>query len=50
MAPVWPCKERIKRFGPTDEIGVFELTGDGLKEVANPSELFLGERNAKFPS
>ncbi len=31
-------------FGPTDEIGVFEMTGTGLREVANPSELFLSER------
>jgi DNA repair protein RadA/Sms len=30
------------RFGPTDEIGVFEMTGKGLAEVANPSALFLG--------
>ena len=37
------------RFGPTDEIGVFEMTGSGLREVANPSELFLGERNAATP-
>ena len=37
------------RFGPTDEIGVFEMRGDGLKEVANPSELFLGERDAAAP-
>ncbi len=37
------------RFGPTDEIGVFEMTGCGLGEVANPSELFLGERNATTP-
>lgn len=29
------------RYGPTDEIGVFEMTGTGLIEVANPSELFL---------
>ncbi len=34
------------RFGPTDEIGVFEMTGTGLGEVANPSALFLGERTA----
>ena len=36
------------RFGPTDEIGVFEMTGLGLREVANPSELFLsqGDRGA----
>jgi DNA repair protein RadA/Sms len=32
------------RFGPTDEIGVFEMTDGGLKEVANPSALFLAER------
>jgi DNA repair protein RadA/Sms len=32
------------RFGPTDEIGVFEMTGTGLREVPNPSELFLSER------
>jgi DNA repair protein RadA/Sms len=31
-------------FGPTDEIGVFEMTGSGLIEVANPSALFLAER------
>jgi DNA repair protein RadA/Sms len=32
------------RFGSTNEIGVFEMKGDGLREVANPSELFLSER------
>ncbi|HYE57468.1 MAG TPA: DNA repair protein RadA [Rhodothermales bacterium] len=32
------------RFGSTNEIGVFEMTGEGLREVANPSELFLSER------
>jgi DNA repair protein RadA/Sms len=32
------------RFGPTDEIGVFEMSNDGLSEVVNPSELFLRER------
>ncbi len=32
------------RFGPTDEIGVFEMTDSGLMEVANPSALFLAER------
>ena len=34
------------RFGATDEIGVFEMSPSGLREVANPSELFLGERLA----
>ena len=37
------------RFGPTDEIGVFEMTGKGLAEVANPSALFLGDRNSASP-
>ena len=32
------------RFGPADEIGVFEMTGAGLSEVLNPSALFLSER------
>jgi len=35
------------RFGPTNEIGVFEMRDDGLKEVANPSALFLSERPEK---
>jgi len=33
------------RFGPANEIGVFEMTEDGLMEVENPSSLFLSERN-----
>ncbi|MCC0013442.1 MAG: DNA repair protein RadA [Rhodobiaceae bacterium] len=37
------------RFGPTDEIGVFEMSDKGLQEVANPSALFLGERDAWAP-
>lgn len=32
------------RFGSTNEIGIFDMTEDGLREVANPSELFLSER------
>ncbi len=32
------------RFGSTNEIGVFEMKGEGLVEVANPSALFLAER------
>jgi DNA repair protein RadA/Sms len=35
------------RFGPTDEIGVFEMTDGGLIEVANPSSLFLTERQGQ---
>ncbi|WP_421904348.1 DNA repair protein RadA [Mameliella sp.] len=37
------------RFGPTDEIGVFEMTGGGLSEVPNPSALFLSERGQPAP-
>lgn len=32
------------RFGSTLEVGVFEMRGDGLFELANPSEFFLAER------
>ncbi|MFN0116236.1 MAG: DNA repair protein RadA [Paracoccaceae bacterium] len=37
------------RFGPSDEIGVFEMTGAGLAEVANPSALFLSGRGTPSP-
>ncbi len=33
------------RFGSSRELGVFEMDGEGLKEVANPSSLFLTERS-----
>ena len=35
------------RYGPTDEIGVFEMTDRGLAEVPNPSALFLAERRGE---
>lgn len=37
------------RFGSTNEIGVFEMKDTGLKEVPNPSELFLAERPEDAP-
>ncbi len=37
------------RFGPADEIGVFEMTGNGLAQVTNPSALFLSDRGAMTP-
>ncbi|MBI5195772.1 MAG: DNA repair protein RadA [Nitrospirae bacterium] len=37
------------RFGSTNEIGVFEMTEAGLKEVDNPSQLFLSERPLNVP-
>ncbi|QHI96175.1 DNA repair protein RadA [Aristophania vespae] len=36
------------RFGATDEIGVFAMTDSGLKEVLNPSALFLAERRGNI--
>jgi DNA repair protein RadA/Sms len=37
------------RFGAVSELGVFEMTGAGLKPVPNPSKLFLAERPANVP-
>jgi len=44
------------RFGTTNEVGIFNMDAEGLKEVKNPSEMFLSERpenisgSAIFPS
>lgn len=37
------------RFGATHEIGIFEMVSQGLREVPNPSELFLGNRDDPAP-
>jgi DNA repair protein RadA/Sms len=37
------------RFGAVSELGVFEMTGKGLRAVSNPSKLFLAERPANAP-
>jgi DNA repair protein RadA/Sms len=37
------------RFGSTDEIGIFEMSSNGLIEVASPSELFISERSNQTP-
>lgn len=37
------------RFGSTDEVGMFEMTGEGLQEVLNPSEHLLEERGENMP-
>ncbi|MGB8708591.1 MAG: magnesium chelatase domain-containing protein, partial [Methyloceanibacter sp.] len=37
------------RFGPTDEIGVFEMRYEGLQQVENPSALFLSDRDQGAP-
>jgi DNA repair protein RadA/Sms len=37
------------RFGPTDEVGCFEMTGDGILEVPDPSGLFLSRSATPLP-
>ncbi len=37
------------RFGATHEIGIFEMVQNGLREVPNPSELFVGNRDDPAP-
>ena len=37
------------RFGSTNEIGVFNMTGEGLEEVKNPSKMFLNGRPVDVP-
>lgn len=37
------------RFGSTNELGLFEMTGEGLKEVSNPSALMLSEKPLDTP-
>jgi len=37
------------RFGPTSEVGVFEMQEQGMQEVANPSQAFLAERLQDAP-
>jgi DNA repair protein RadA/Sms len=37
------------RFGAASELGVFEMTGAGLREVPNPSQMFLAERSIGKP-
>lgn len=37
------------RFGPTDEVGVFQMTDQGLVDVTNPSLMFLTETGSKTP-
>jgi len=37
------------RFGPCDELGCFELVEDGLRELSDPSGMFLGNRNDPAP-
>jgi len=42
-------KASKNRFGPVDELALYEMTGEGLAEVANPSALLLAERRKGLP-
>lgn len=42
-------RARKNRYGPTSEIGIFQIGHSGLEPVANPSELFLEEYPAEVP-
>lgn len=48
-APFRILRAQKNRFGPTDEIGVFEMRDTGLSEVTNPSALFLSDRDEQGP-
>lgn len=37
------------RFGPTDEVGCFDMSGEGIEEVTDPSGLFLSSSNSADP-
>lgn len=39
-------RSQKNRFGSTSEIGVFEMTGEGLREIINPSELLISQQAA----
>lgn len=40
-------RSQKNRFGSTNEIGIFSMENDGMKEIKNPSEFFLSEREEK---
>jgi len=40
-------KTTKNRFGPVSEVGIFEMVGTGMREVKNPSKLFLGDEAEK---
>ncbi len=49
MLPYRMLRAIKNRFGPVDEVGIFQMTKDGLASVENPSEFFVSERNDIAP-
>ncbi len=44
MLPYRMVRAMKNRFGPVDEVGIFQMTAGGLQSIANPSEFFMSER------
>jgi DNA repair protein RadA/Sms len=47
--PLRLLRSAKNRFGSTEEVGVLEMTGDGLREVADPARAFLGDARREAP-
>jgi DNA repair protein RadA/Sms len=49
MLPYRMLRAMKNRFGPVDEVGIFQMTKDGLASVENPSQFFVSERDDIAP-
>jgi len=49
MLPYRMLRAIKNRFGPVDEVGIFQMTKDGLESVENPSQFFMSERDDIAP-
>ncbi len=49
MLPYRMLRAIKNRYGPVDEVGIFQMTKDGLASVSNPSQFFISERDNMSP-
>ncbi|MBA4391019.1 MAG: DNA repair protein RadA [Syntrophus sp. (in: bacteria)] len=49
MLPYRMLRAIKNRYGPVDEVGIFQMTKDGLASVENPSQFFVSERDDMAP-
>lgn len=49
MLPYRMLRAIKNRFGPVDEVGIFQMTGEGLVSVEDPSQFFISERDDVSP-
>jgi len=49
MLPYRMLRAMKNRYGPVDEVGIFQMTKDGLASVENPSQFFVSERDEIAP-